>query len=101
MLSSVPKDQWKSLEEKVLKILRDQYRKTWAHPSTRRALANVPNQMMVDDHEIRDDWGWREEDWDPNTVKPDYFYGCCARRVYYEYQRQLRDDIDFNSAKYG
>ena len=79
----------------VLETLRAHYRLTWSHPPTAYVLSHVPNIMSLDDHEIRDDWGWREEDYDPKTPKIDYFYGQIARRVYYEYQRQLRDDIDW------
>lgn len=50
--------------------------------------------MQFDDHEVRDDLGFRPEDSDPNTV--DGFY-VQARCVYYEYQRQLREDIDFSN----
>jgi len=94
-LSSTPQEEWNSLSEELLEVLREQYRKTWSHRPTAYVLANVPNLMILDSHEIRDEWGWREEDYNPNTTKIDYFYGQLARRVYYEYQRQLREDIDW------
>jgi len=96
-LNSVQKDQWPSLTNELLEVLRAHYRRTWSIPGTSFVLANVPNLMLLDDHEVRDDWGWRQEDYDPNTAKCDYFYGQLARRVYYEYQRQLREDIDWNN----
>ena len=51
--------------------------------------------MICDDHEVRDDWGFRPEDYTEGTT--DNFYGGLARQVYYEYQRQLREDIDWNN----
>jgi len=95
--NSVPQSQWNSLVPEVLDIMRTHYRRTWRHPPTAAVLANVPNLMTLDDHEIRDDWGWRKEDYDPNTTKCDYLFGQLARRAYYEYQRQLREDIDWNN----
>lgn len=75
----------------IQEAYRDLYRTQWQHPSVRHVLANVPNLMMWDDHDIRDDWGSREADWDPDSV--DYFIGQQARRVFHEYQRQLWTDI--------
>jgi hypothetical protein len=97
ILNETPKDQWNFKRDLILELLRNQYRKTWGIPSIRAALANCPNLTILDDHEARDDFGWRKEDWDSNTQKPDYFYLQLARIVYYEYQRQLRVDVDFNN----
>jgi len=81
-------------EEELLEILRAQSRRTWCEPSVAEVLANVPNLMICDDHEFRDDWGFKENDYTEGTV--DHLYGKLARQVYYEYQRQLREDIDWN-----
>ena len=95
-LNKTPQEDWAGLTDEILEILRAHYRRTWSVQGTAAVLANVPNLMLLDDHEVRDDWGWRPEDWDPVTKKCDYFFGTCARRVYYEYQRQLRDDINWS-----
>ena len=93
LLKNSPTPQWPALVEEIRNILRQEYRLTYSGKFQRDAMANCPNLTIVDDHEIRDDWGWRKEDTDPST--PDGFYGLQARWVYYEYQRQLWDDIDF------
>nr|WP_269205161.1 alkaline phosphatase D family protein [Motilibacter aurantiacus] len=40
------------------------YEKTWSHPSLRWLLSTVPSAMILDDHDLRDDWNtsaaWRE-----------------------------------------
>eukprot|EP00971_Amphidinium_carterae_P250886 4980389-Amphidinium_carterae.1 len=56
-------------------------------------LANVPNLMIFDDHDIRDDWGDRPEDIDKNSM--DWFLASIAYGVILEYQRQLYEDITF------
>jgi hypothetical protein len=37
-------------------MFRAKYRETWRHPSTALVLAHVPNLMIYDDHEVRDNW---------------------------------------------
>jgi len=68
------------------------YRRTWRHPPTRAVLDSVPNLMIWDDHEIRDDWGGRNGDTDPSRSQ--YTLGCMARGVYRATQRQLWDDVE-------
>jgi phosphodiesterase/alkaline phosphatase D-like protein len=79
----------KAVERRILERYRDLYRQTWNHDATAEVLAETSNLMIWDDHEIRDDWGSRCEDKDPDSV--DYYIGTLARRVYREYQRQLWD----------
>ena len=81
-----------SQKRKILELYRQLYRWAWNHPPTRAVLATVPNLMIWDDHEIRDDWGSRSSDKSVGT--PEYLIGTLARRVYREYQRQLWDDFD-------
>eukprot|EP00439_Symbiodinium_sp_Y106_P043175 s2486_g5.t1 len=69
---------------------RNVYRETWGHPPTRWVLANVPNLMILDDHDIRDDWGDRPEDKQSESV--DRFLGEIAYRVFNSYQRLLHED---------
>lgn len=91
--SNEPKSK-KAQDEQILEGYRRLYRVWWNDPSTRYVLANVSNLMIWDDHEIRDDWGSREADYDPKSSE--YRIGTLARQVYREYQRQLWDDFDIN-----
>ncbi|HMF56269.1 MAG TPA: alkaline phosphatase D family protein, partial [Pyrinomonadaceae bacterium] len=79
-------------EEEILELYRERHRVAWNDPSTRKVLASVPNLMILDDHEIRDDWGSGKSDSDPNSNE--YYIGKLGRRAYREYQRQLWDDFD-------
>ncbi|KAL4475120.1 hypothetical protein ABPG74_001816 [Tetrahymena malaccensis] len=97
VFNKYPKEEWKQHNEEVLELIRDEYRRAWNFPQTAYILANVSNIMIFDDHDIRNDWGYLKDDWDPNSNKFDYHYGQLCRQVYYEYQRQLRDDsLDLN-----
>lgn len=82
-------------EQQILEAYRRLYRITWRHRPTREVLARVSNLMIWDDHEIRDDWGNRVEDRDPDTGA--HWIGTLARRVYREYQRQLWDQLDVDA----
>jgi phosphodiesterase/alkaline phosphatase D-like protein len=77
-------------QRQIRELYRRLYRMTWRHRATRDVLANVPNLMIWDDHEIRDDWGSREGDSDPSTAA--FHIGTLAHDVFREYQRQLWDD---------
>jgi len=85
------------VRELVRELIREQYDRTWRDPSVAYVLANVPNLMICDDHEFRDDWGFRDED--SQLLTPDNDYGEEARLVYYEYQRQLRENIPWDNLK--
>jgi hypothetical protein len=76
----------------ILESYRRLYRSAWSDPSLRPVLAQVPNLMIWDDHEIRDGWGLEAADADPDS--PERQVGALARRAYREYQRQLWDDLD-------
>lgn len=82
-------------EEEILELYRARHRVAWNDPSTRAVLASAPNLMILDDHEIRDDWGSGEFDKDKNS--DEYYIGTLGRRAYREYQRQLWDDFDTDS----
>lgn len=77
-------------EEAVRERYRRLYRLTWNHPSQRLVMARVPNLMIWDDHDIRDDWGGYPAHRDPNSIEG--HVGRLARQVYRDYQRQLWDD---------
>jgi phosphodiesterase/alkaline phosphatase D-like protein len=53
--------------EEACDIVRGEYRKTYSLEFQRVAMANASNIMMFDDHEVRDDWGFREEDYTEGT----------------------------------
>jgi hypothetical protein len=66
-----PFDEVKNDKFKIVKYLEQresliEYRK--AIPKVRRALANVPTYMMIDDHDVTDDWN-RLRDWCEQVYK--------------------------------
>lgn len=77
-------------EQRILERFRELYRVTWTHPPTREVLSQVPSLTIWDDHEIRNGWGSRPEDIDPESLQ--HQIALLARRVFREYQRQLWDD---------
>ncbi|CAE7652513.1 AVT4, partial [Symbiodinium sp. KB8] len=81
---------WSQHEKEIEEHFRNVYRETWGHPPTRWVLANVPNLMILDDHDIRDDWGDRPEDKQSESV--DRFLGEIAYRIFNSYQRLLHED---------
>mmetsp|Transcript_20195 Transcript_20195/g.47099 ORF Transcript_20195/g.47099 Transcript_20195/m.47099 type:complete len:852 (-) Transcript_20195:156-2711(-) len=92
-LKALPKSQWHERQDEIAEVFRAAYRETWGHAPTRWVLANVPNLMIFDDHDIRDDWGDRPEDIDENSM--DWFLASIAYGVILEYQRQLYTDVTF------
>ena len=64
---------WNHIAEELREMIREEYRLTWNNPPQRLAMANCANLSIIDDHEVRDDWGFRPEDSDPLSV--DGFYG--------------------------
>jgi hypothetical protein len=80
-----------NVKETIAELYRDFYRRTWNYPPTREVLASVANLTIWDDHDIRNDWGTHPTDWDP--ASDEYVVGKIAYQVYWEYQRQLWDDI--------
>ena len=96
-LREVPPDQWIKHQGVICEYYREVYRDTWRHPPTAKCLANCPNLMIYDDHEVRDNWGDIPDDWDSSCAE--FFVARCAWIVSMEYQRQLYEDIDFDSVK--
>ncbi|KAG0591592.1 hypothetical protein KC19_1G186500 [Ceratodon purpureus] len=92
-LKGVPSDHWKDHQEDICEYYREVYRDTWRYEPTAKCLANCPNLMIYDDHEVRDNWGDVKEDWDVTSA--DFFVARCAWIVSMEYQRQLYEDVDF------
>ncbi|KAL4475540.1 hypothetical protein ABPG72_009229 [Tetrahymena utriculariae] len=90
IFQKVPQNQWVNYNEYIKEAIKDEYMFVWNNPPTARVLANISNIMIYDDHDIRDNWGFLPEDYDPDSA--DYYYGRMCQQVYYEYQRQLRDE---------
>eukprot|EP01018_Ginkgo_biloba_P005135 Gb_04273 [translate_table: standard] len=88
-------DEWKNCKDEICESYREVYRETWQHPPTAKSLANCPNIMIYDDHEIRDNWGDVKNDWTQDSL--DFFIAHCAWIVSLEYQRQLHEDVDFSN----
>ena len=80
-------------EEDIREIIRSCYRKTFKNLYQAAAMANCPNIGIFDEHDIRKGWGSKPDDSNLNTL--DGFYCQQARVVYYEYMRQLWEDVDF------
>eukprot|EP01062_Namystynia_karyoxenos_P078304 TRINITY_DN8045_c2_g2_i1.p1 TRINITY_DN8045_c2_g2~~TRINITY_DN8045_c2_g2_i1.p1 ORF type:complete len:736 (+),score=208.33 TRINITY_DN8045_c2_g2_i1:85-2292(+) len=87
-----PREDWERLRPTILESYRALYRAAWSHLPTRVALANACNVMLLDDHDISDDWGDRAFHRDP--ASPEFFIGEVGLQAYREYQRALRDDCD-------
>jgi hypothetical protein len=79
--------------EEMRNVMREQYRKVFNYEFIAHVHRNAPNFMILDDHEFSDDFGFRDTFLDYTTF--DGFYSIQGRYVYYQYQRQLREDIDF------
>ena len=79
--------------EEIRDAIRQVYFDTWTFQPTADLLSHVPNIMMPDDHDIFDNFGWKSTLFDTSSF--DYFWSKQARFVFYQYQRQLREDIDF------
>jgi hypothetical protein len=80
----------KAQEAQIMDLYKWLYRHTWNYGPTQEVLSSVPNLMIWDDHDIRDDWGSRSTDYDPQSGE--FYVGTLARTVYRQYQRQLWDD---------
>ncbi|KAG0620338.1 hypothetical protein M758_4G208700 [Ceratodon purpureus] len=94
-LKGLPPDQWINHQATICEYYREVYRDTWRHIPTAKCLANCPNLMIYDDHEVRDNWGDIPEDWDSSCAE--FFVARCAWIVSMEYERQLHEDVDFLS----
>jgi phosphodiesterase/alkaline phosphatase D-like protein len=82
-------------KEQIREIIRHEYRKAFNFKPTKILLANTPNLMILDDHEIHNDFSRDKKYRTEGTWE--HFWSNQARYVYYQYQRQLREDIDFRN----
>jgi len=93
--SSKPFEEWYESIEDIREVIRTEYRSTWTHPSTRKVLANVPNLMIAGEDEILQ--GFRGLENQAQVRAPwEFFWSQQARFVYYEYQRQLWENVNFD-----
>ena len=95
LLKAVKQVDYGNHTEEVRNIIREEYRRSMTFKPTAEVLSLVPNLMILDDHDIMDSFGYLPSIQDPISL--DYFYANQARYVYYQYQRQLREDIDFTN----
>eukprot|EP01006_Ploeotia_vitrea_P057815 TRINITY_DN68308_c0_g1_i1.p1 TRINITY_DN68308_c0_g1~~TRINITY_DN68308_c0_g1_i1.p1 ORF type:complete len:669 (+),score=27.77 TRINITY_DN68308_c0_g1_i1:66-2009(+) len=91
MAEQTPDHQWDAIRPQIIDKFRQLYREAWSHPPTAQMLANIPNLMVYDDHEIRDDLGDKPEHFQRNKIR---LVLECGRKACVEYQRQLMGDVD-------
>jgi hypothetical protein len=92
-------NQFESIKSTILRPwmmerISDEYRKTWNMKYTAYVMRNIPNIMIIDDHEIYDDFGWDDPEYfEISSFRK--FFAEVARICYYRYQKLLWEDIDF------
>jgi phosphodiesterase/alkaline phosphatase D-like protein len=91
LLRGKPADVWKEHRKTIEEHFREVYRRAWSHPSTAKALAQVPNFFVPDDHEIINDFGYPELDQDPSGVHA--YLAELAYEVLLDYELQPMMDI--------
>lgn len=89
IIDNLDRQMWDSRKDEILEIFRSRYRDTFSRTYIKNVMAHVSNLMILDDHEIRDDFGDVADDSDPESKE--FFLGSLAIQVFHEYQRQLWD----------
>lgn len=84
LLGGVNQDEWEQHESEIRNFFRRIYRQTWLPNHVTRVLANVPNLMILSDHDVVDDWGRIEGD--SSSSFKSGFIGQQAEWVYHDYQ---------------
>jgi hypothetical protein len=96
MLKEVDRSEYSHYKEQVREKIREYYRSLWGQLYIANVLRNVPNLMIFSEHEIKESFGFYPK-YDPNDITSfDFFFSQQARYVYYQYQRQLFSDVDFD-----
>lgn len=90
------RENYAALREGILRLLRKECRQSFNQIGMKRVFANIPQLCIFDDHQLRDDWGYDRSSRAYGKYTLDGIYGSCARQVIYEYERQLREDVDFD-----
>ena len=62
LLEGVAAAEWPSKSDAIRECYRNVYRQTWSKDPTATVLCSQPNAMVLDDHEVTDDWGDTPED---------------------------------------
>jgi len=85
--------QKQSLSKAFIRIISDEYRNTYNNYHQARVLRRVPNLMILDDHDIFDNFTFHIQDtMFYNSFM--HFFSEQARFCYYKYQRLLMEDMD-------
>ena len=95
IIENLDSKDWDSVKEHIRESYRMLYRVNFGSTYQAQAMANAPNLMILDDHEIANNWGWLKDDAREETAVG--YVGRQGQWVYYEYQRQLWEDIDFDN----
>jgi len=77
-----------TLANTFLKIISEDYRENYNYFYQAKAMRTCPNIMILDDHDIYDNFGFHNIDY-INRNNFDYFFSEHARICYYRYQKQL------------
>ncbi len=83
------------LLKKFIEIIQEEYRDTWNYYYQAKAFRSVPNLMILDDHEIFDDFGFKL-DKTSNKKSFEFNFAQMARICYYKYQKQLWENVNFD-----
>lgn len=88
-----------SEEEKInaIELMKNEYRKTFNKPYTRDTYKHFSHLMILDDHEIIDDWKSLKTNWQNQTITKS-ISDCCLY-VYKMYQHSLFESPDNLSYK--
>jgi phosphodiesterase/alkaline phosphatase D-like protein len=78
--------------EEAREIIRQEYRDTFNMEYTKIVLSNAPNIMILDDHEVYNSFGFEPHYYNTSTFE--HFFSEQCKQIYWEYQRQLREDIE-------
>jgi len=101
LISFPLEEQWEIEKKKLSSIFCDliseEYRYTFNEYYQAKVLRNVPNLMILDDHEIFDDFGFDVKSYN-DSQSFDYFFSEQARLCYYKYQKILWENIDLQKS---
>jgi phosphodiesterase/alkaline phosphatase D-like protein len=96
LLEKIAPEEWEGHFEKLVDIYRITYRQTWNYGPTAALLASCSNCMIIDDHEIVDNLGDKEEHYDRESAN--FIVEKAGYCAYLEYQACLTREIDTRNA---
>ena len=85
---------WDVYRNEIVHMFRREYVAAYQQPYVADVLANVPNMMQMDDHEIMDDIGETHA----TFSSVDQFVAQLAYVVYTEYEVQLTRDVEWEAS---